>query len=551
MLIAMQRCETLFVKKYHSLKFLYPSLSFHAKSSYYNNSFKIFGLDESKDQNNDGKVKRALPKTMVTKFLKRKLPVENKLSDLQKVNTPADLDDFVSSSSSLVNNDFVSNSLVNNENSNVEEEAVSPFSAGQKVRVKVTQFGPMGASVMINDGEGYGLIIQKEIALFRDKREGIDVLMGEELDGYVARIRDDLKIDVSLRPIGNDRYVETTFMVLDALQVCPDGKIPLGDKSSPEDVSHYFHGLSKKDFKSALGKLFKQGAILRPLDYETNINPDFNMDSIDINKDFGKSNNNLIQNKIQNDLISDVTPKRDDSLAIFIGNLPPTITATILRNILEKEIGGINPKHIRLPTDSITQKPRGYAWVDLPNVDKVEEAIRKLKGFEVMGRAIRVDYASQGKFSSKTEKKNITGEKLWKKVDNDVEVRSDKKQWVKEATNDLQNKKKSDLIRKSDGYNANKGRSEFPNRKPEATLYFGNLAYAVTEDVLRKSVEDFMDKNGAVASVRIASDKETGRKRGFGYVDFYKVNDAEKIYQEMHDIEILGRKVIIDFNTRA
>ena len=43
----------------------------------------------------------------------------------------------------------------------------------------------------------------------------------------------------------------------------PSNSIPVGDKSPPEDVSSYFHGLSKRDFKNAIGALYKEGRYVR------------------------------------------------------------------------------------------------------------------------------------------------------------------------------------------------------------------------------------------------------------------------------------------------
>jgi len=63
----------------------------------------------------------------------------------------------------------------------------------------------------------------------------------------------------------------------------------------------------------------------------------------------------------------------------------------------------------------------------------------------------------------------------------------------------------------------------------EATLYFGNLAYAVTEAVLKAEIERFTGDSSSVAAVRIATDLETGRKKGFGYVDVFKKEVAAKV----------------------
>jgi predicted RNA-binding protein (virulence factor B family) len=70
------------------------------------------------------------------------------------------------------------------------------------IACSVTRFGPMGASVSIDGNVATGLILQREIKLFRDSRDGVDVEVGEILEGFVERVREDGKIDVSIRPLG-------------------------------------------------------------------------------------------------------------------------------------------------------------------------------------------------------------------------------------------------------------------------------------------------------------------------------------------------------------
>ena len=65
--------------------------------------------------------------------------------------------------------------------------AASLFKKGQAVKVVVVQFGPLGATVDIEDGKARGLIIQREISMFRDRRGGRDVVVGEELEGFIRK----------------------------------------------------------------------------------------------------------------------------------------------------------------------------------------------------------------------------------------------------------------------------------------------------------------------------------------------------------------------------
>ena len=58
--------------------------------------------------------------------------------------------------------------------------------------------------------------------------------------------------------------------IMDALEGSPNGIIPIGDKSSPEDIGSYIYGISKSDFKNAVGGLYKKG-VIKPSDYETEL----------------------------------------------------------------------------------------------------------------------------------------------------------------------------------------------------------------------------------------------------------------------------------------
>eukprot|EP01036_Dinobryon_divergens_P025580 gene25580-34143_t len=132
------------------------------------------------------------------------------------------------------------------------------YKRGQQIKVKVTRFGPMGASVIVIGDEGRtGLILQREIAMFRDRRDGEEVVVGEVLDAFVEKVREDEKLDLALRPQDMGRISAVKQLILDALEGSPSNIIPIGDNSFPDDVAAYFHGISKRDFKNAVGSLYK------------------------------------------------------------------------------------------------------------------------------------------------------------------------------------------------------------------------------------------------------------------------------------------------------
>lgn len=103
------------------------------------------------------------------------------------------------------------------------EPAAADYRSGMSIRAKVLQFGPLGATVSIDGGRARGLVLQREIAMLRDRRGGTDVVRGEELEAWVARVREDGRVNVSLRPIGVDRISSIKAEILEALEGSPDG----------------------------------------------------------------------------------------------------------------------------------------------------------------------------------------------------------------------------------------------------------------------------------------------------------------------------------------
>lgn len=72
-------------------------------------------------------------------------------------------------------------------------------------------------------------------------------------------------------------------------------------------------------------------------------------------------------------------------------------------------------------------------------------------------------------------------------------------------------------------------------------LYVGNLPYSVTEE----SLESLFSKFGPVESVVIVKDRETGRTKGFGFVEFEKQADAESAL-ELNRKDFEGRPLKVN-----
>lgn len=72
-------------------------------------------------------------------------------------------------------------------------------------------------------------------------------------------------------------------------------------------------------------------------------------------------------------------------------------------------------------------------------------------------------------------------------------------------------------------------------------LYVGNLAYAVTDAELRQAFVEF----GEVRSARVIYDRDTGRSRGYGFVEVVPDSAATEALEALQGRALLGRKLKI------
>lgn len=73
-------------------------------------------------------------------------------------------------------------------------------------------------------------------------------------------------------------------------------------------------------------------------------------------------------------------------------------------------------------------------------------------------------------------------------------------------------------------------------------LYIGNLDYGTSEDAL----EEAFSEAGEVESADIVSDRNTGRSRGFGFVEMSSEEEAEKAIELLDGKELDGRTLKVD-----
>src|SRR5947209_918822 len=73
-------------------------------------------------------------------------------------------------------------------------------------------------------------------------------------------------------------------------------------------------------------------------------------------------------------------------------------------------------------------------------------------------------------------------------------------------------------------------------------LYVGNLTYGVTDDALRQMFE----AHGTVQSAQVIMDRDTGRSKGFGFVEMGSDKEAQAAIQAMNGKEMDGRALTVN-----
>ncbi|MFO7863262.1 MAG: RNA-binding protein [Salinivirgaceae bacterium] len=73
-------------------------------------------------------------------------------------------------------------------------------------------------------------------------------------------------------------------------------------------------------------------------------------------------------------------------------------------------------------------------------------------------------------------------------------------------------------------------------------IYVGNLNYKVKEDDLKTVFEDY----GQVESVKVITDKMSGRSKGFGFIEMQNDDEARSAIEALHESEYEGRKMIVN-----
>ena len=125
------------------------------------------------------------------------------------------------------------------------------YRVGQEVQLLVAAQTDLGFNAII-DHKHWGLIHKNEVFKF--------LRAGKQEKGYIKELRADGKIALSLQPIGAQAASSLHDKILQKLAES-GGTLPVSDKSEPQLIADLF-GVSKGNFKKAIGALYKDGKLL-------------------------------------------------------------------------------------------------------------------------------------------------------------------------------------------------------------------------------------------------------------------------------------------------
>ena len=73
-------------------------------------------------------------------------------------------------------------------------------------------------------------------------------------------------------------------------------------------------------------------------------------------------------------------------------------------------------------------------------------------------------------------------------------------------------------------------------------IFVGSLPFKIEESELQEIFEEY----GEVTSVKIITDRATGRSKGFGFVEMTNEEEAKKAIEELNNAEIEGRTIVVN-----
>ena len=256
------------------------------------------------------------------------------------------------------------------------------------------------------------------------------------------------------------------------------------------------------------------------------------------------------------------------SASLYVGELDAAVTEAMLFELFSS-IGQV--ASIRVCRDAVTRRSLGYAYVNYNNTSDGERALEELNYTIIKGRPCRIMWSQRDPALRKTGQGNVFIKNLDTAIDNkalhDTFAAFGNILSCKVAQDEFGNSKgygfvhyetgeaATNAIKHVNGMLLNEKKvfvghhiprkdrdSKFDEMKANFTnIYVKNIESETTDDEFRSLFE----KYGDITSASIARDPETGKNRGFGFVNYIKHGDASKAVEDLHDKDFKGQALYV------
>jgi polyadenylate-binding protein len=257
-----------------------------------------------------------------------------------------------------------------------------------------------------------------------------------------------------------------------------------------------------------------------------------------------------------------------NSASLYVGELDTSVTEAMLFELFSS-VGQV--ASIRVCRDAVTRRSLGYAYVNYNNSEDGEKALEELNYTLIKGKPCRIMWSQRDPALRKTGQGNVFIKNLDTAIDNkalhDTFAAFGNILSCKVAQDEMGNSKGYGFVHYETAEAANAAikhvngmllnekkvyvghhipkkerMSKFEEMKANFTnIYVKNVDNDVTEDQFR----DLFEKYGAITSASLAQDQETGKHRGFGFVNYIQHEDAFRAVEELNETDFHGQKLYV------
>lgn len=183
-------------------------------------------------------------------------------------------------------------------------------------------------------------------------------------------------------------------------------------------------------------------------------------------------------------------PNANPDLKIFVGNLPFSVDSAALAELFERA-GDV--EMVEVIYDKLTGRSRGFGFVTMSSKEAVEAACQQFNGYEVDGRALRVNSGPPPP-------------------------------------------KRENSFRDDSSFRGGRGGGSMDSSN---RVYVGNLAWSVDQLAL----ETLFSEQGKVVDAKVVYDRDSGRSRGFGFVTYSSAEEVNNAIESLDGVDLSGRAI--------